>query len=117
MLHRDTEHPLDNQAKLQSAFKAAMDKLATLGQDRSKLIDCSDVIPVPKPLQSKAHLPAGLTMNNIEQAVRGEARFTDLPSHYGFFSVLLLPSQLSLPTPAQSPLSPLCKSQALHVVM
>lgn len=53
-----------------------MDKLATLGQDRSKLIDCSDVIPVPKPLQSKAHLPAGLTMNNIEQAVRGSL---DLP--------------------------------------
>nr|BAA33449.1 manganese peroxidase [Pleurotus ostreatus] len=59
---------VNNQAKLQSAFKAAMDKLATLGQDRSKLIDCSDVIPVPKPLQSKAHFPAGLTMNNIEQA-------------------------------------------------
>ncbi|KAF4567777.1 Versatile peroxidase vpl1 [Pleurotus pulmonarius] len=59
---------VNNQAKLQSAFKAAMDKLATLGQDRSKLIDCSDVIPVPKPLSSKAHLPAGLTMNNIEQA-------------------------------------------------
>ncbi|KAJ8518056.1 hypothetical protein ONZ45_g4824 [Pleurotus djamor] len=59
---------VNNQAKLQSAFKAAMDKLATIGQDRSKMIDCSDVIPVPKAVIGKAHLPAGLSMNNVEQA-------------------------------------------------
>jgi len=56
------------QAKMQSAFKAAMSKLAVVGQDASKLIDCSDVIPVPKPVVGTPHLPAGLTMNDIEQA-------------------------------------------------
>ena len=61
---------VDNQSKLQSAFKAAMDKLATLGQNRAAMVDCSDVIPVPKPVVGKAHLPAGQTQSDIEQAVR-----------------------------------------------
>jgi hypothetical protein len=56
------------QAKMQSEFKAAMAKLAVIGQDVSKLIDCSDVIPVPKPVVGTPHLPAGLSMNDIEQA-------------------------------------------------
>ncbi|KAJ6498502.1 Mn peroxidase MNP3 [Mycena vitilis] len=56
------------QAKMQSAFKAAMSKLAVVGQDVSKLIDCSDVIPVPKPVVGTPHLPAGLSMADIEQA-------------------------------------------------
>ena len=38
---------VDDHAKLQSAFGAAMAKLATVGQDRSQLVDCSEVIPVP----------------------------------------------------------------------
>ena len=42
-------------AKLQSAFKAAMAKLAILGQDRSKMIDCSEVIPIP-PVSALIHL-------------------------------------------------------------
>lgn len=46
-----------------------MSKLAILGHDRSQMIDCSDVIPVPPTLKaSPAHLPAGATMNDIEQA-------------------------------------------------
>jgi manganese peroxidase len=56
------------QAKMQSEFKAAMAKLAVIGQDRSKLIDCSDVIPVPKPVVGTPHLPAGHSMADIEQA-------------------------------------------------
>lgn len=35
----------DNQSKLQTEFKAAMAKLAVVGQDTSKMVDCSDVIP------------------------------------------------------------------------
>jgi hypothetical protein len=58
-----------NQAKMQTSFKAAMHKLALLGQDESQLIDCSEVIPVPPPLAGKPHLPAGLNQNDIEQAV------------------------------------------------
>jgi hypothetical protein len=53
------------------AFKAAMSKLAVLGQDTSKMVDCSDVIPVPAPLPAGAgpHLPPGMTMKDIEAAV------------------------------------------------
>ncbi|KAL0581814.1 fungal class II heme-containing peroxidase [Marasmius crinis-equi] len=57
-----------NQAQMQSEFQAAMIKLSTLGQDRSKLVDCSDVIPVPPPLVGQPHLPAGLKQDDIEQA-------------------------------------------------
>lgn len=60
----------DNQAKLQSAFKAAFKKMAVLGHNINDLIDCSEVIPVPKNVAVKpAHLPAGNTLNDIEQAV------------------------------------------------
>ncbi|KAK7052089.1 peroxidase [Favolaschia claudopus] len=56
------------QAKMQNEFKAAMAKLAVIGQDSSKLVDCSDVIPVPKPVVGTPHLPAGASMKDIEQA-------------------------------------------------
>jgi manganese peroxidase len=58
-----------NQNKLQTAFKAAMLKLSTLGQNTNSLIDCSEVIPVPRPLVGQPHLPAGQTKTDIEQAV------------------------------------------------
>ena len=51
-------------------FRAAMAKLATLGQDRGKLMDCSEVIPAPKPPIGKAHLPAGSSLEQIERSVR-----------------------------------------------
>ena len=59
----------DNQAKVASAFKAAMAKMAVLGQDTSKMIDCSDVIPVPKPFTGQAVFPPSLSNANVEQAV------------------------------------------------
>ncbi|KAK0241265.1 manganese peroxidase 2 [Armillaria nabsnona] len=59
----------DNQAKMQTEFKAAMLKLSTLGQDVSQMVDCSEVIPQPLAASLHgAHLPAGLNMNDIEQA-------------------------------------------------
>ncbi|KAJ6606845.1 manganese peroxidase 3 [Mycena sp. CBHHK59/15] len=57
-----------DQAKMQSEFRAAMAKMAIIGQDRSEMVDCSDVIPVPKPVVGIPHLPAGQTMDDIEQA-------------------------------------------------
>ncbi|KAJ6516915.1 heme peroxidase [Mycena vitilis] len=57
-----------DQASMQAKFKAAMAKMAIIGHDRSSLVDCSDVIPVPKPVVGTPHLPAGKTMNVIEQA-------------------------------------------------
>ncbi|KAJ7906776.1 manganese peroxidase 3, partial [Mycena leptocephala] len=58
----------NDQAKMASAFRAAMAKMAVIGQNTAKLIDCSDVIPVPKPVVGKPHLPAGKSMKDIEQA-------------------------------------------------
>jgi hypothetical protein len=54
---------------MQTAFKAAMLKLSLLGQNKAKMIDCSEVIPIPVSLKTSAHLPAGQKMSNIEQAV------------------------------------------------
>lgn len=86
----------DNQSKLQTAFKAAMLKLSVVGQDMSKMIDCSEVIPTPKSMPSTqsagAHLPAGLNMNDIEQAVSFELCFhpKDFSRQAPFFSTSAL---------------------------
>ncbi|KAJ7921976.1 putative versatile peroxidase [Mycena leptocephala] len=56
-----------NQAKLQS-FRAVMAKMALIGQNTKTMIDCSDVIPVLKPVVGKPHLPAGKAMKDIDQA-------------------------------------------------
>ena len=61
---------VNNQPKLQNRFKEVFKKMSLLGQDESQLIDCGEVIPVPPPPASNAHLPAGLTHNDVEQAVR-----------------------------------------------
>nr|UDP83129.1 manganese peroxidase 2 [Cyathus bulleri]UES62902.1 manganese peroxidase 2 [Cyathus bulleri] len=63
----------NNQAKMQADFKAAMLKLSVLGQNQANMIDCSEVIPVPKALTTKPHLPAGFNMNQIEQACASSA--------------------------------------------
>ena len=84
-----TNTTTDNQAQMVASFKAAMAKLAVLGQDVSQMVDCSDVvraathdyreldphpvspqIPVPPPPMSNAHFPAGLSNADVEQAVR-----------------------------------------------
>ena len=39
-----THASLDNQAQMVASFKAAMAKLAVLGQDVSQMVDCSDVV-------------------------------------------------------------------------
>ena len=57
---------------MRDSFTAAMAKLSVLGQKTSHLIDCSDVIPVPKPFTGKAHLPAGYTLQDIEASVGGK---------------------------------------------
>jgi len=54
---------------MRHSFKAAMTKLSLLGQSYHPLIDCSEVIPVPKPFKGQAHLPAGSTLNDIEASV------------------------------------------------
>ncbi|KAF8894150.1 heme peroxidase [Infundibulicybe gibba] len=72
---------VNNQAKMQSEFKAAMRKLAVIGQNTKKLIDCSEVIPVPKALAANAgpHFPPGLSKKNVQQACK-KTPFPSLPT-------------------------------------
>ncbi|KAJ7202063.1 manganese peroxidase 3 [Mycena pura] len=80
-----------NQAKMQTEFRAAMSKMAIIGHSRSSMVDCSDVIPVPKPVVGKPHLPAGKSMADIEQAC-ATAPFPSLtadPGAYFLFSARL----------------------------
>ncbi|KAI0350840.1 manganese peroxidase [Trametes cingulata] len=73
---------VNNQAKLQSAFKAAFRKMTVLGHNERDLIDCSEVVPIPPPPASKAHFPAGLTRRDVEQACRATP-FPTLPTDPG----------------------------------
>ena len=53
-----------------SQFTEAMKKLATVAQDTSKLIDCSEVIPVPATVKlPPPTLPAGMSMSDIQASV------------------------------------------------
>lgn len=70
MIHKD------NQAKMNDDFVRVMHKVSTLGQDTSKLVDCSEVIPIPNTLpwnQESAVLPSGKTVNDIERSVCASA--------------------------------------------
>ncbi|KAI0697907.1 melanin-decolorizing enzyme [Cytidiella melzeri] len=60
---------VNNQVKMQTAFKAAMKKLSVLGHNINNMIDCSEVIPTPPNVKVKAAtFPAGLSNADIEQA-------------------------------------------------
>ncbi|KAK7445710.1 fungal class II heme-containing peroxidase [Stygiomarasmius scandens] len=59
---------VNNHAKMQSEFKAAMLKLSLVGQNQRQLIDCSEVIPVPRPVTNSPHLPASKTPRDVERS-------------------------------------------------
>ncbi|KAI0356847.1 versatile peroxidase VPS1 [Trametes cingulata] len=60
-----------NQALMVKKFTKAMQKMTTLGNDVSKLHDCSEVIPIPSKAKSKvAHFPDGKTIKDIEHACK-----------------------------------------------
>ncbi|VDB85464.1 unnamed protein product [Peniophora sp. CBMAI 1063] len=61
---------VNNQQHMMTSFAAAMAKLAVLGQNTRDMVDCSDVIPVPKTITKAATFPAGLSNRNVEQACR-----------------------------------------------
>jgi hypothetical protein len=50
-------------------FKAAMAKLQTLGQNTRELIDCSDVVPVPKAFAGPIKFPASFSHADLQLAV------------------------------------------------
>ncbi|KAI0000373.1 manganese peroxidase 3 [Russula vinacea] len=57
---------IESEDYMMSTFKTQMAKLAVLGQNTKEMVDCSDVIPMPKPRVGKAHLPAGTSLQDIE---------------------------------------------------
>ncbi|KIJ46493.1 class II peroxidase [Sphaerobolus stellatus SS14] len=60
---------INEQEKMANAFQAAMAKLAVVGQDSSKFIDCSEVVPIPVPAVRKpTTFPATKTKKDIQQA-------------------------------------------------
>ena len=93
------------------AFAAAMTKLSLLGQNPFHLTDCSDVIPVPKPVTGKAHLPAGSTLKDIQASVGKKMLNTPVLRYadHGMLSASSSRSQLSRQTLALRPASLLCK--------
>ena len=92
------------------SFKAAMTKLSVLGQNLAYLTDCSDVIPIPKPVIGTAHLPAGSTLKDIEASV-GTMLYTPVLgfANQGMLSASASRSQLSRQTLALRPALLLCK--------
>ena len=60
---------VNNQPKIQGRFHDAFHDLSLLGHNINDLIDCSEVIQTPPAPASNAHFPAGLTANDVQQAV------------------------------------------------
>ncbi|CDO77692.1 Class II peroxidase [Trametes cinnabarina] len=73
---------VNNQQKAQDMFAFVFHDLSMLGQDPDSLIDCSELIPQPKPVIGRAHFPAGLTNKDIEQAC-ADTPFPTLPTDPG----------------------------------
>ncbi|KAJ3001151.1 hypothetical protein NUW54_g6614 [Trametes sanguinea] len=69
---------VNNQEKAQAMFQFVFHDLSILGQDINSLVDCTEVVPVPAPVQGVAHFPAGKTINDVDLAC-GETPFPDSP--------------------------------------
>jgi len=61
---------ITDQAKMASQFRAAMIKLATVGQDVNRLVDCSEALPavVTTAVSKVASFPATKSRADVEQA-------------------------------------------------
>lgn len=57
---------VNNQQGMMAQFKAAMAKMQVLGQDVSKMIDCSDVIPVPQTFTKAIEFPPTFSAADLE---------------------------------------------------
>ncbi|KAI0061057.1 manganese peroxidase isozyme precursor [Artomyces pyxidatus] len=56
-----------NHNQMVSKFESVMKRLATVGHNPASLIDCSEVIPIPKPANfGAATLPAGSSLSDID---------------------------------------------------
>ncbi|THH03507.1 hypothetical protein EW145_g6201 [Phellinidium pouzarii] len=62
---------VDNQFLMMENFRTAMMKLSVVGQDTRKLVDCSELIPEPKPaVKLHATFPAGTSRFEVQQTCR-----------------------------------------------
>ncbi|KAF8894206.1 manganese peroxidase [Gymnopilus junonius] len=57
---------VNNQKSMMNQFHDAMAKMQVLGQDTSRLIDCSDVVPVPKPFNQNIKFPASFSKKDLQ---------------------------------------------------
>ncbi|KAJ7483766.1 manganese peroxidase 1 precursor [Mycena galericulata] len=76
---------VNNQVHMANSFKAAFAKMQVLGQDVSKMVDCSEVIPVPPPISAaaaQAFFPPTLSRKDVQQAC-AETPFPNLPTASG----------------------------------
>ncbi|KAF7760650.1 CAZyme family AA2 [Agaricus bisporus var. burnettii] len=87
----DWQHFATDQKKMAQEFSKAMVKISLLGQDKSKMVDCSDVIPQATPLRSKSYFPANLTVQDLEKTCKKP--FPRLPSNPKVSSVAPVPTQ------------------------
>ncbi|KAJ6453706.1 manganese peroxidase 1 precursor [Mycena sanguinolenta] len=73
---------VNNQAHMAQSFQQAFAKMQILGQDVSKMVDCSDVMPIPPVLSAsaaQAFFPPGLSNGDVEQAC-ASTPFPTLPT-------------------------------------
>ncbi|KAJ7716902.1 manganese peroxidase 2 [Mycena maculata] len=90
---------VNNQAQMAINFQQAFAKMQLLGQDVSKMVDCSEVIPVPPPISAsaaQAFFPPGLSNADIEQAC-ADTPFPTLPTAPGA-SAITVPEIVQDPT-------------------
>ena len=57
-----------NHERMITQFKAAMARLQVLGQPVEKMVDCSDVIPVPTVLNTQIEFPPTFTAADLQLA-------------------------------------------------
>ncbi|KAI0063644.1 heme peroxidase [Artomyces pyxidatus] len=62
------------------SFKAAMAKLAVLGQDVRKMVNCSEVIPVPPKIATRTHFPIDITEKDYSIELPNVWDVTDRPT-------------------------------------
>ncbi|THH30256.1 hypothetical protein EUX98_g3941 [Antrodiella citrinella] len=96
---------------MNAKFYKVMAKLSALGQEPSKLVDCSEVIPVPRAVRrQKARLPAGKTLDDVEAACDATpfpslsvkpGPPTSIPAAYVIFSVSWI-QNLTIAKPVQA---------------
>jgi manganese peroxidase len=80
---------VNEQEFMMNSFRAAMSKLAILGHNRNDLIDCSEVVPVPKPPVNKpATFPATKSKKDLDKLTCNKP-FPSLPTDPGATETLI----------------------------